>query len=275
MGNTTSSAVDYRGVFKSAKHVRSFDQIVEQIRAAVLSGRVEPGQRLPNERELCQIFGVSRSTLREALRVLEAFGVIQIRLGSAGGIFASEPNEDQVTTALEAFLLFRGATANDLVEFRTSFEAETARWAALRADQEDIERLESVVGDFRSALKDEQIPWDTFVEIDIRFHDAIARASKNRVRVAIMLAIHRALQRASSSLAPYASAEVRRSIARELSQITDAIRRHDPSLAQKRMKRHVKKFSELETAHWSTPTDGEFEIASLAGRDGPRRRASA
>lgn len=235
-------------LFTPAKRTRSFEDVVTQVRDAVLAGQIKHGERLPNERDLSRLFSVSRSTLREGLRVLEALGVIEIRRGASGGIFACEPGEDQVGSALEALIRFRGATAQDLAEFRTSFEGETAHWAAQRAQAEDNERLAAIAHQFSELAARENLPWPILAELDIRFHEAIARASKNQVRVAIMLGIHRALYLASSSIEPLMTLEVQRSIGRELGGIAAAVRERNARVARARMRRHVKRFSELERA---------------------------
>jgi DNA-binding FadR family transcriptional regulator len=232
-------------LFAPARRTRSSDDIVEQIRDAVLDGRLKHGERLPNERDLCGLFSVSRSTLREGLRMLEALGVVEIRPGSAGGIFVSEPDAQHVGSALEALLRFRAVTVDELAEFRVTFEGETAWSAAETADEEQVAVLERLARQFVEASADNGAPWQTLVAIDLEFHESIARASNNQVRFAIMLAIHRALHRASSSIEPKASPEVRRSIGPELESIAAAVRARNPRLARDRMRRHVKKYSEL------------------------------
>ena len=233
-------------IFTPAKRTRSFEDVVEQIRNAVIEGKIGKGDRLPNERELCRIFGISRSTLREGLRALEALGVIEVRPGSTGGIFANEPRGDQVGAALESLIRFSGATAQDLAEFRVSFEGETASWAAQRATPEDSAGLEEIVHEWKVLIRDQDTPWPVLAELDVRFHDAIAHASHNQVRVAIMLGLSRPIFRASSSLEPYIDQRLRRTIAKELAGITQAVSTHDQKLARSRMRQHVKKFSELE-----------------------------
>jgi GntR family transcriptional repressor for pyruvate dehydrogenase complex len=233
-------------LFTEVKRMRSSDDVVEQIRDAILSGQLKSGDRLPNERDLCVVFGVSRATLREGLRTLEALGAIEIRPGAAGGIFAAEPQGDQVGAALESLLRFRHVTAQELAEFRTSFEGETAHWAALRAKEHDVTRLRDLAEQFSASAEDADVPWRTLAEIDIEFHEAVADASKNQVRVAIMLGIHRALHQASTSIEDEMTPAVRRSIGKELRAIVDAIERGDAPLASKLMRRHVKKFSDLE-----------------------------
>jgi GntR family transcriptional regulator, transcriptional repressor for pyruvate dehydrogenase complex len=233
-------------IFTPAKRTRSFEDVVEQIRNAVIEGTIRKGDRLPNERELCRIFGISRSTLREGIRALEALGVVEVRPGAGGGIFAAEPRGDQVGAALESLIRFSGATARDLFEFRVSFEGETAFWAAERATDEDLAALDEIVGEWNVLAADERSPWPVLAEVDVRFHDAIAQASHNQVRLAIMLGLSQAIFRASSALEPYVDQPMRRTIGRELTAITAAVRKRDQKLARTRMRRHVRKFSEFE-----------------------------
>jgi GntR family transcriptional regulator, transcriptional repressor for pyruvate dehydrogenase complex len=233
-------------LFTEVKRTRSSDDVVDQIRTAILSGQLKTGDRLPNERDLCGIFGVSRATLREGLRTLEAIGAIEIRPGAAGGIFAAEPQADQVGAALESLLRFRHVTAHELAEFRTSFEGETAQLAALRASEDEIASLRALVEQFSVLAEDSTVPWRTLAELDITFHEAIAEAAKNQVRVAIMLGIHRALHQASTSLEGEMTPAARRSIGRELREIVRAMEQRDATLAGELMEMHVKKFSDLE-----------------------------
>jgi GntR family transcriptional repressor for pyruvate dehydrogenase complex len=233
-------------IFTPAKRTRSFEDVVEQIRNAVIEGKIEKGERLPNERQLCGIFGISRSTLREGIRALEALGVVEVRPGATGGTFAAEPRGDQVGAALESLIRFSGATARDLWEFRVSFESETAFWAAERASAEDVASLDAIVGEWNVLAADGGTPWPVLAEVDVRFHDTIAQASHNQVRLAIMLGLSQAIFRASSTLEPYIDQRIRREIGKELTAITEAVRTHDQKLARARMRRHVRKFSEFE-----------------------------
>jgi GntR family transcriptional regulator, transcriptional repressor for pyruvate dehydrogenase complex len=240
-------------LFTHVRRSRSSDDVVAQIRNAIVDGRFKSGDRLPSERQLCTSFGVSRPTLREALRTLEVLGVIEIRTGSSGGIFASEPQGDQLGAALGALLQFRGATADELAEFRVSFESETARWAAERADVSDAARISDIAERFVDLAEEDGLPWSVLVELDISFHEALASASKNAVRVGIMLGIHRAVHDASSSIAPKATPAVRRMIGRELRDIADAVAAHDARRAERLTAKHVKKFAELERTTYRKP----------------------
>src|SRR2546428_544521 len=195
------------GLFTEVKRTRSSDDVVTQIRDAIIAGRLKTGDRLPNE-----------------------------------------PQADHLGSALEALLRFRHATVQELAEFRVSFEGETARWAAQRGDEADVAHLKELADRFTELAKEDGLPWRVLVEIDLAFHEGLAEASKNAVRVGIMLGIHRALHEASSSLAEHASAKVRRQIGTELRQIASAVAAHDAPRAARLTRRHVKKFSEPQRA---------------------------
>src|SRR4051794_38251636 len=157
--------------FDKVRRVRSFDDVVGQLRESIYSGRLRPGARLPGERQLCEEFGVGRPTLREALRSLEAVGLIETRPGKSGGSYAATPSESTVGDALAALVNLRGASLEDLAEFRVDFEGENASWAARRADAGDITTLEAIVAEARAAAAAaETLP--QVAVIDVRWHEA-------------------------------------------------------------------------------------------------------
>ena len=236
-------------LFVPAQRVRSFEHIVGQIRDAITSGGIAPGERLPSERDLGVSFGVSRTTLREALRALEAQGVIEIRTGSRGGAFVAEPSSDLVAAALGALLRFRSATARELAEFRVPFEAENAAWAARRADPAALAELEHIVGDVQVHAGDANAAWPDVAALEVRFHDAVARATGNSVRAAIMSAILDALERAFTAVPVPAGSPLRGELAGELRAIVNAIHAGDAEAAGEAMRAHVARWSELEVEH--------------------------
>jgi GntR family transcriptional repressor for pyruvate dehydrogenase complex len=238
--------VERSGVFTRVRRSRAFDEVLRQIEDAIVSRRYQSGDRLPNERDLSQALGVSRSTVREALRVLEVMGMVEIRLGATGGIFVAQPDGHMVGRALEALIRFRGATALELAEFRTSFEGETAHWAAQRADGSDRARLDELAAQVRALVSQERSSWEQIVDLDVQFHEAVAAASKNQVRLAIMLGIYRALQRVILAVAPFVDAELRQAVADQLTAIAEAISAGDTERARSVMRHHVETFGRLE-----------------------------
>lgn len=246
-GNGLAAEDESEGLFTAIKSVRGFEEVAEQIRAAILSGQLENGERLPNEQTLAATFGVSRTTLREAIRALEAGGVVEVRRGAQGGIFVAEPGVGQVAKALHALIRFRGATARDLGEFRESFEPETAYFAAERASEDDVAELSRLVDQYTDAAKDETVPWRDMVVLDLAFHEHVAVASRNHVRLAVTLAIQSALQDASLGLVGQSQdLEFRAREAQELRSIARAIERRQAARARSLMRKHVKWNAHLE-----------------------------
>jgi GntR family transcriptional repressor for pyruvate dehydrogenase complex len=220
--------------FEKVRRVRTFDDVVDQLREAILSGRIRPGERLPGERQLCEELGVGRPTLREALRALEAVGMIEVRPGKTGGSFAVTPSESTLGDALASLVSLRGASIEDLSEFRVDFEAENAAWAARRADAADIATLKELVDDAREAGGVELL-----AEIDVHWHEALARATKNRLRIGIALGIHGAVTRRHNMIVRPAALEQALTIPKDLAAITTAVADGDADLARVLMREHI------------------------------------
>jgi GntR family transcriptional repressor for pyruvate dehydrogenase complex len=225
-------------IFDSVGSGRSSDNIASQIQRVIFEGRLHIGQRLPNERDLGQIFGVSRSTVREAIRQLEAGGLVEVRRGITGGTFVAEPKVGRLGVILAALMRFQQVSQADFVEFRLGFEPESARLAAQRrtdAQAEELVALAEVIGkDANSSA-----PWEQFVEDDIAFHEMVATASGNPIRVAVMLAVHQAFRQSSLSISRYDRSEWRQQQYHGLRGIAEAIRLRQSGLAYRRMRRHL------------------------------------
>ena len=237
---------------------------MNQVQDAIRSGKLRTGDRLASERELCSVFGVSRATLREALRQLEALGSVEIRTGSTGGVFVADPSSRQAADAVEVLVRFHQVSASDLHEFRESFERETAEWAALRASDEDLAAMHLLVERIEAEVAREHGPWAAIADLDLRFHNAVAEASKNRLRIAIMRAVFTSVQRASLALETWLDAPTRAGIATELRGILTAIEARNATLAGQRMADHVATFSAIET---EVERSGGMD-AARAGRGG-------
>jgi GntR family transcriptional repressor for pyruvate dehydrogenase complex len=180
--------------FQAVEQRRTFEQILIQIEEAIIEGRLQPGDRLPAERDLAQTFGVSRASVREALRVLEMFGVIVARRGTgtdAGSIVAdSAQNGLQSALRLHAGLL--RIPTRDMVEVRAILEQHAAQKAAERGQQEGLTtRLHEIVRDMRAAVDIHE-----FNGLDTEFHVELARASGNALLPVLMEALRGTMRRA-------------------------------------------------------------------------------
>ncbi len=226
-------------MFQKASPKRAFEDVAYQIREAIVQGRLRPGDRLPSQRDLKDMFQVSRATILEALRVLEKADLITIRSGATGGTFVSHATSDTVAESLLLLLSLEGVSLAELAEFRERLEGGTAYWAALRANDETIGLLENRLGRLEELAR-AATPWGAFLAEEMKFHWSVAESSENRPSFATMKAITRAMQEAYSFISPGLYDKV-------LADIRDiflAIRDRQPELAEERMKSHIAYFND-------------------------------
>ena len=163
------------------------DQIAEAIRDRIVAGELSLDQRLPTESELAESFGVSRPTIREALKRLAAKNLIRSKRGVSGGNFITVPTDEQVrsdlrttATLLVSHQIFSLA---DVAESRRLLESDCARLAAERRDGADLHALhDALERQERTDLSDEQ-----FCEADVTFHRLVAQAAHNPVLDYVMV----------------------------------------------------------------------------------------
>lgn len=155
---------------------RAFHAVVEALRGEILAGRRTPGERLPGEQTLVEQFGVSRSVVREALRVLEAQGLVEVRHGYQGGAFVASEGLSSLLAALQDSLQLGELGVGELYEARLVLEPVMARLAAGRADAEMIASLRDKNAEIERLVAADEDPFAANME----FHALIARASGNR-----------------------------------------------------------------------------------------------
>jgi GntR family transcriptional repressor for pyruvate dehydrogenase complex len=131
-------------MFERVKQNRIFERIVDQILEAIFRGDLKPNDKLPSENELTQIFGVSRVTVREAIRALEQDGVIEVRQGVLGGAYIKEMDLDNVVERIENVLQLTNVTFQQLAEARAILEKIILREVIpSRMKKEDLERMDA------------------------------------------------------------------------------------------------------------------------------------
>lgn len=163
----------------ASKTEKVSDRIIDQIRDAVLSGNVKPGDRLDSEKELMAQFGVSKATMREALRVLEAMGLVEIRKGTAGGVFISEVDMKTTIYSMMNFLHFKSVSIREITMMRFMLEPSVAHMAAERISDDDVRRLEEMIEvDERGGRME--------VRKEIGFHRYLVRLTKNPILILMM-----------------------------------------------------------------------------------------
>jgi len=209
----------FKAVNKSEK---VSDSIITQIRDSILSGHLKPGDRLASEKELATQFGVSKATMREALRVLEVMGLIEIRKGIAGGAFVAEVDMRTTINSIINFLHFQPVTIKEITMLRYLIEPTVAQVAAQRITDKDVRSLRAIIGETISSGEDE-------VSKEISFHRYLARMAENTILVLTIDFIDNLLRSIKSklNLGPAFYQEVRK--AHEL--ILECLIQHDSEAA--------------------------------------------
>lgn len=242
-------------------------QIAGQIRAAMLTGDLEAGQRLPSELQLAERYGVSRPTVREAMRLLAADGLVRATRGASGGTFIAHPAPDAVAGSLSETieLWFRaGSTsAAEVEQARGWIERGCVRLAAENHTEADLEAIRSAV----EGARDPSIDIDRFLALDIEFHVAISRAAHNGVLELAMTAIHLARPRTNTLLLSQLQPE---RIVEQHAAILDAIAARDPEAADRAFRVHLEHLLTIRAEALEQRDAHQIAVASLQ-EEHPRR----
>ena len=173
-------------MFRPVNVDRVSQVIVDQIKVLIRDGRLQPGDRLPSERELCQRFGVSRVTVREALRVLEANGLLTIRVGAHGGAFLTTPSTERLSEGLAELISVSTLTAANVTEARIIVELGILPLAVERATDDDVAALFTVVDEAERALEADSYD----VEMSAVFHIRVAECTHNPAIAMLVQSFH-------------------------------------------------------------------------------------
>lgn len=227
-------------VYRPVSTRRLHESVVRQIVAQIMSGRLVPGDSLPSELMLAQQFGVSRTVIREAMRILGGKGLIEVKQGSGMQVQSPEHwNHLDPLLLLEQLRLGRDETLlNNLLELRRIIEVEVAALAANRRTDEDLRALHELVEKMRAVLDDPK----AYTRLDIAFHDAILLAARNRLLMQSLRPASQALSvgRLISSQQPGGPAASERGH----EEILAAIEAGDAEQARSAMSRHILQFEQ-------------------------------
>lgn len=200
------------------------DDAVEKLRAMILEGTLKPGDRLPKEADLAATLGLSRNSLREAVRALSMVRILDVRQGD--GTYVSSLAADSLVEALTFILEFhRDASVLELLEVRRVLEPAVCARAANLATDDDIHALEAVL-----AKSSASSPVDDLVNADLEFHRTIAKCCGNPVLASLAESLSGPTQRARIWRGMTEEGALERTL-REHAAILDAIRRHDAEIA--------------------------------------------
>lgn len=234
--------------WRPVQRQRTHEQVLAQVEEQILRGSLRPGDRLPAERHLAETLGVSRSAVREALRVLESMGVVATGTGSgpnAGSIIVGE-GTPALSTLLRLHLALSSFSQREVMAVRVQLECFAVREASSRVGSDDFDRLRKVV----EQMRDEQLASASFNELDTAFHVGLADVSGNALLATLMQAIRDAVHR--EMVAVFDELEDRAAVMRVLTEehagILDAVSNGEGDKAAMLVQQHIEGFYKGPTA---------------------------
>lgn len=215
---------------------RRADAVVDHLIELVVSGVVRPGGLLPVEAALCEAFGVSRTVVREAVKSLEAKGLLSVRQG-IGTLVAPRESWNLLDPALLAAIVRHDDQydiLDQLIDVRTALESSMAREAARLATPADVAELRDLMTRLDAAVREP----DLLDDIDVTFHERIMLVSGNRLGRAIVHTVH-AEARRSPRYVGHSALKHRRQSNRQHRAVLEAIEAGDPDAAAALMAEHI------------------------------------
>lgn len=210
------------------------EQVFQQMKKQLITGEWKPGDKLPSENELADMFNVSRITIRQALQKLSALDLVETRLGE--GSFVKEIEVERSLNELIPTMYLGGQSQSQVIEFREIIDSESARLAAKRAEKGDIEELRALVGEMKKAQKNKDSK--VYAKSDLAFHVKIGEMTRNPLIIKTNSILLDILEESMD--------DVIRKMGFEPGiyyheKILDAIENGEASLAMKLMREHISK----------------------------------
>jgi DNA-binding FadR family transcriptional regulator len=235
--------------------------LAAQIKHDIISGRYPEGAMLPHETEMASQLGVSRPTVREALRLLESEGLVSIRPGPRGGPRVERPNVLTVTRSLTTLFQYERVTLAELLEARRAIEPAGAEAAARRAKEADVAALRVSVERMGASLDDDAVFWNE----NATFHVALVKAARNLVLETLMEALRELIYQFTAGI--HIETEERTDTLAAHAAIMEAIAAHDPARAYQATVAHLDHFEARLQEHYSDLRAVSLDITRPA--DGP------
>ena len=215
---------------------KAADVLAGILREKILEGHLNEGMPLPNERDLGTQAGLSRASVREALRILEGEGLIVTRVGRNGGSEVLRPSSATIERSVGIFIRGQRMRLEAVLETRAAIEPPSARFAALHRTDVDMAAMQKCHEKLEQVSKAGDIP--AYVRANLDWHVQVVRASHNELLIAFISAVSQSVY-VTTDLEGFNSVEVRNAVILAHRRVMDAIRARDGDAAARRMERHV------------------------------------
>jgi GntR family transcriptional repressor for pyruvate dehydrogenase complex len=220
------------------------DEIYKSIERKIVDGELQPGDKLPSENELCEVWNTSRISVRQAFERLMSLGLLNKVQG--GGTYISKPDPAVVLSPLLAYVIFSEESVNDILVFRNIIEVGSVALCAINRNQENLDKLRQCLSVMEASLIDSNA--ERFNDADLEFHMEIARGSKNSLNIKINGMLFHTIQRNQVNINSMLGAS---SSYKEHSNIYIAIEDQNDKLAAHFMEKHIQRtIDELEIINY-------------------------
>ncbi len=226
-----------KAAFQAVRKVKVYEGVARQIERLISEGSLKPGDKLPSERELAEMFRVSRSSLRDGIRKLELLGLVEARHGE--GTIVRDLSADSLVSPIASMLVRKRQLVAELLDVRKMLEPPLAGRAATNASADDIVHLADILRRQREKVRRGELA----IEEDSEFHYNIARAARNSVIMKV-LDVLMGLLRKTRERSLQVGGRLQRSFAGHR-RILRAIERRDAAAAEAAMRRHLEQIEEI------------------------------
>lgn len=227
-------------MFNNISNKKVYEQVIEQIQNNIMEGIFKKGDKLPSERELSEKMGVSRTSIREALRVLETMGVVESRQGE--GNFICSNIEKSLLQPLSMMFKLNNGSFSDIYELRSILEIECARLSAIRATDMDCRELLSVVEEMEQETFGEN-RYEILVELDKKFHNTLSDMTKNYLIESLFSTISNLFEKfiedARYKIILFDSEQANKSLLIQHKKICESIIKKNQDMAVEAMREHM------------------------------------
>ncbi len=228
--------------FTKASQTGLVENLVEQIQDSIISGKYRPGEKLPPSRELEQLFGASRGTLREAFRVLSHKGLIEVKAGAKGGVFAKEAQTEPMSESLWLLIRQRQISIDDLYGFREVVEAGLIRLVIKNADSRDIQELNELLAEITAQAAQGVPAFKNLLKVERRIRAVFVRVSGSKMYESVLNAIWRNMVSYAERYLPGDEGMPEESL-KDWQVIINSIEKKDEGRAVARLQNHLRRFA--------------------------------
>jgi DNA-binding FadR family transcriptional regulator len=229
-------------MLQKARQSSLVEEAASQIQEAIVDGTFVAGQKLPSSQELENTLGMSRGTLREALRILAQKGLVEIRLGSKGGVFVKESNTKPVAQGLALLIRQRTISLDDLAEFRKVVEGGLIELVCKKLKKADFIELKKFLEEFKIHVDKGAEGWEGLCEVEVRLRKTLIRIAGNRMYESVLLPIHENIFAYAHDLAGE-DANVEEAF-EDWVQIVQALEKKDSSKAKAITQDHITRYAQ-------------------------------